>query len=179
MQWAARLAAAKGIGVVEVVLPAPLDEAHEVHATIYDKTLAYYFAEEFKQPELMSAIMVEVVARGSKITRQTYLAALEAQSRMAAAMDRLFHNYDIVLSLSTAGDAPPRHASEPSDPALMWTACHLPVVSVPKFLSPQRLPFGAQVVARRYNDLQLLRFLSHLHEIGEVPASAHPVPGDE
>jgi Asp-tRNA(Asn)/Glu-tRNA(Gln) amidotransferase A subunit family amidase len=178
LQWAARLASTKGLEVSEVSLHA-LDRVHEVHATIYDKTLAYYFAEEFRQPELMSAIMLEIVARGSKITREAYLDALEAQSQMAASVDRLFHEHDIVLSLSTAGDAPLRHASEPPDPALAWTACHLPVVSVPKFRSPQRLPFGAQVVARRYNDLQLLRFLSCLHELGEVPASAAALPGDE
>ena len=175
LQWAARLATAHGLEVADVSLPAPLDRAHEVHSTIYDKTLAYYFAEEFKQPELMSPIMLEIVARGSKITRDAYLGALEAQSQMAAAMDRLFHDYDILLSLSTAGDAPLRHASEPLDPALIWTASHLPVVSVPKFASPQRLPFGVQVVARRYNDLQLLQFLSHLRAIDEIPASAHPL----
>jgi Asp-tRNA(Asn)/Glu-tRNA(Gln) amidotransferase A subunit family amidase len=93
---------------------------------------------------------------------------------MAVAMDRLFHDHDILVSLSTAGDAPLRHATELPDPALIWTACHLPVVSVPKFVSPQRLPFGAQVVARRYNDLQLLRFLSYLRSIDEIPASAYP-----
>lgn len=179
LQWAARLASAKDLQVTEVSLPAPLDRAHEVHATIYDKTLAYYFSEEFKQPELMSAIMLEIVGRGAKVTRHAYLAALEAQSQMAAAMDRLFLDYDIVLSLSTAGDAPLRHASEPPDPALIWTTCHLPVVSVPKFVSPQGLPFGVQVVARRYNDLQLLRFLSFLREIAEIPASARPVAEDE
>jgi Asp-tRNA(Asn)/Glu-tRNA(Gln) amidotransferase A subunit family amidase len=179
LQWGARLASTKGFDVAEVPLPSPLDEAHQIHATIYDKTLAYYFAEEFKQPELMSPIMLEIVARGAKVTRQAYLDALEAQSRMAAAMDVLFHDHDIVLSLSTAGDAPLRHASEPPDPALVWTACHLPAVSVPKFFSPPRLPFGVQVVARRYNDLQLLRFLSFLLEIGEVPASAPAVSGDE
>lgn len=178
LQWASRLASPKGLEVSEVSLH-ELDNVHEVHATIYDKTLAYYFAEEFKQPELMSPIMLEIVARGSKITRKAYLDALEAQSQMAAAVDRLFQEHDIVLSLSTAGDAPLRTASEPPDPALMWTACHLPVVSVPKFVSPQRLPYGAQIVARRYNDLQLLRFLSFLHEIGEVPTSGHPVPSDE
>jgi len=179
LQWGGQLASNKDLEVVEVQMPEPLESAHQVHATIYDKTLAYYFAEEFKQPELMSPIMREIVARGSRITRQAYLDALEAQSRMAAAMDLLFQDYDMVLSLSTAGDAPPRHANEPPDPALVWTACHLPTVSVPKFISPQRLPYGVQVVARRYNDLQLLRFLSFLHEIGEVPASAHPVPAND
>jgi len=179
LQWGERLASRKDLEVVEVRLPAPLESAHQVHATIYDKTLAYYFAEEFKRPELMSPIMREIVARGSRIARQGYLDALDTQSRMAAAMDALFHDHDIVLSLSTAGDAPLRQASEPPDPALIWTACHLPVVSVPKFVSPRRLPFGVQVVARRYNDLLLLRFLSFLHQMDEVPTSAHPLPTHE
>lgn len=175
-QWATRLAVSKQLELAEVELPTPLDQAHEIHATIYDKTLAYYFAEEFKQPESMSAIMIEIVARGSRIGRMEYLDALEAQSRMAAAMEDLFQKHDVVVSLSTAGSAPVRHATEPPDPALMWTACHLPVVSVPKFRSPDGLPFGVQVLARRYNDLQLLRFLDALRDMSEIPDSALPLP---
>ena len=170
--WARHLSSLRGIEVSDVALPAALAHVHEVHTTIYDKTLAYYFAEEIKQQDLMSMVMRDIVARGSIISKETYLAALGEQSVMAAAMDRFFLDHDIVISLSTAGEAPPRHAQEPRDPALIWTACHLPAVSVPKFLSPRGLPFGVQAVARRYNDPQLLRFLSFLQSCGEVPTAA-------
>lgn len=172
MKWAARLASVRDVSISELALPAPLDRAHQVHATIYDKTLAYYFSEEFKQPEQMSEMMRKIVARGSTISKDEYLNALGEQSAMSAAMDRFFREHDILLSLSTAGEAPLRHVSEPPDPALIWTACHLPVVSVPKFISPRGLPFGVQIVARRYNDPQLLLFLSYLHSVEEIPASA-------
>lgn len=172
LNWATRLASVRNVSICDVALPDSLERAHQVHATIYDKTLAYYFSEEFKQPEQMSALMQEIVARGSTISKDDYLRALGEQSAMAAAMDRFFHEYDILLSLSTAGEAPLRHVIEPPDPALIWTACHLPAVSVPKFFSPLGLPFGVQIVARRYNDPQLLLFLSYLHSVDEIPESA-------
>ena len=177
LKWGRQLAALPSVEVTETQLPEPVFRAHDVHAAIYDKTLAYYFSEEFKQPELMSKVMREIVARGSAITKDHYLRALADQSAMAASMDRLFREYDLLLSLSTAGQAPLRDEAEAPDPALIWTTCQLPVASVPKFTSPEGLPFGAQIVARRYNDLQLVRFLSLLCSAELVPATAYPAPG--
>ncbi|MOA68739.1 hypothetical protein D3C78_1965160 [compost metagenome] len=56
----------------------------------------------------------------------------------------------------------------------MWTMTHLPVVSIPVFTAPSGLPFGAQVVARRYNDLRLFRFLDHLAQRDLIPTQAFP-----
>jgi Asp-tRNA(Asn)/Glu-tRNA(Gln) amidotransferase A subunit family amidase len=89
VEWCLRLASLPQVEVEDVTLPSQLERAHEVHTTIYDKTLAYYFAEEFKQPDLMSRVMREVVVRGSAIDKGRYLDALASQSEMASAMDRL------------------------------------------------------------------------------------------
>ena len=172
--WARQLDELSAIEVDDVELPPQLGQAHEVHAAIYDKTLAYYFSEEFKKPEQMSSVMREIVDRGSSINKAEYVSALESQSVMGAQMDAFFKDYDVIISLSSAGHAPLRDEREPRDPALIWTLCQLPVVSVPKFVSPARLPFGVQVVARRYNDPQLLRFVSALAELEQVPLSAYP-----
>jgi Asp-tRNA(Asn)/Glu-tRNA(Gln) amidotransferase A subunit family amidase len=174
IKWGQKLDALPEIEVHDIELPRLLEASHDVHAKIYDKTLAYYFSEEFKKPEQMSPVMQDIVSRGSTVTKADYLGALEQQSQMIAAMENFFQQYDIVVSLSTAGPAPLRGETEPSDPALIWTMCQLPAISVPKFLSPDRLPFGAQVVARRYNDLQLLRFMDLLHEADQVPSMAFP-----
>jgi Asp-tRNA(Asn)/Glu-tRNA(Gln) amidotransferase A subunit family amidase len=182
VKWGQQLDALPEIEVHDIELPLSLEKSHGVHAKIYDKTLAYYFSEEFKRPEQMSQVMRDIVARGSTVTKADYLQALEQQSRMIAEMENVFQQYDILVSLSTAGPAPLRGEDEPSDSALIWTMCQLPAISIPKFMSPDRLPFGAQVVARRYNDPQLLRFLDLLHNSDQVPSMAYPVlrlPGDD
>ena len=57
----------------------------------------------------------------------------------------------------------------------MWTLSHLPVVSCPVFVSPDGLPFGIQITARKYNDLQLFRFTDHLRKNGLIPEGVNPI----
>lgn len=172
--WAAKVGEAPEVEVVEADLPPGMARAHEVHATIYDRALANYFAEEYTRKELVSPVMNGIIERGMTIPASAYDGALREQERLAAAMDRFLQDYDVMLSLSTAGAAPPRDEVERPDPALMWTLTHLPVVNAPVFTSPEGLPFGAQLAARRYNDPLLFRFIDHLRTHGLVPEGPNP-----
>ena len=82
-----------------------------------------------------------------------------------------------MVSLSTAGEAPLREAIERPDLALIWTMAHLPVISAPMFTSPTRLPFGAQLVAQRYNDRLLFKFADHLRGLDLIPERPNPRNG--
>jgi len=44
------------------------------------------------------------------------------------------------------------------------------------FTGPNRLPFGAQIFARRYNDYLLLDFARHLYAHGVIGNGTNPVP---
>lgn len=161
--------------VQQIDLPKCMKRSHEIHATIYNKALAYYFKEEFKKSELVSPVMQGLVQIGQQIENQNYLQALEEQEQLAREMDALMQQYDVMISLSTAGHAPLRDERELDDPALMWTMTHLPVISAPAFTSPQGLPFGVQLVARRYNDILLMRFAEDLCRQGYLPEGAYPL----
>lgn len=174
-RWAGRISAEPGIEVSEVVLPPGLEEAHQVHATIYDCTLAYYFQEEYKRKELVSPIMNEIIERGQRVTPRQYQQALQRQEELAAAMDGFFQGFEAMISLSTSGEAPLREEVEKPDPALIWTLTQLPVISAPVFRSPSGLPFGAQIVARRYNDPLLFSFVDYLQSRDLVPAGPAPL----
>jgi Asp-tRNA(Asn)/Glu-tRNA(Gln) amidotransferase A subunit family amidase len=168
------LGSSGGVEIIEAKLPHDMELSHSVHQTIYDKSLSYYFQEEFQSREQISPIMNEIIERGKRITVDEYHHALEMQESLAVAMDEIFGDCDILVSLSTAGEAPHRDEVEMPDPALMWTLTYLPVISAPVFTSPQGLPFGVQVAARRYNDLQLFRFADHLRSAGLIPTGVHP-----
>jgi Asp-tRNA(Asn)/Glu-tRNA(Gln) amidotransferase A subunit family amidase len=167
-EWCGRLAAA-GCEVTEPRLPVGLEESHLVHATIYNRSLAYYFQEEYKKAELISPVMIRMIEDGRNIPNEAYLAALDRQTELSKAMDGFFADFDIIVTLSTAGEAPPRDQEEPPDSALIWTLTHLPAVSAPVFRSPTGLPFGLQLVARRYNDPLLMRFIEGLVAQGLLP----------
>ncbi|WP_173978866.1 amidase [Magnetospirillum sp. UT-4] len=173
-EWVARLSREAEVEVVEIDLPAGMERCHDIHEAVYHRCLAYYFQQEYKSTERLSPIMQEIIAYGQGIPDQTYRDGLAEQSRLAAEMDSLLAGYDAMVSLSTAGEAPPREVTETRDPALMWTMTWLPVVSAPAFTGPTGLPFGAQLVARRYNDHRLFRLVDHLVARGCLPAGPNP-----
>lgn len=163
--------------VVEIAeLPESVKHSHIVHQTIYDKTLSYYFQEELQNPELISPVMNEIFIRGRKISVEQYHKALRDQEVITKAMDAFFQKYDVLISLSTAGEAPPREETERPDPSLIWTLAHLPVISAPAFISPGGLPFGVQFAARKYNDKLLFRFTDYLRKSGLIPEGTNPIP---
>ena len=152
-----------------------MQKAHQVHATIYNKTLSYYFKKEFQKSELVSPIMNDLIRLGQKISVADYQKALGEQVKMQKAMDHFLKNYDAAISLSTAGEAPERNEIEQPDPALIWTLSHLPVVSVPQFVSPSRMPFGLQIFSRKYNDYLLLSFVDYLASLKIIHEKPNPL----
>lgn len=151
-----------GFSVDEPALPSVMAESHEVHATIYDKALSYYFQNEYQRAEDVSPVMREMIEKGKTISLEEYTKALAKQVTMIDEMDAFMSDYDVLISLGTSDIAPPRGVPEKPDPSLMWTLTHLPVVHIPLFKSADGLPFGIQIVARKYNDYKLLAFLEEL-----------------
>lgn len=166
------LAKEKGIEITDADLPASMRHTHETHQTIYDKSLSYYFKGEHKQSDFVSPIMNEIIARGNATSTEAFKKALALQNKIIHDMDAYMQDFDVLVSLSTAGEAPLREVTELPDPALMWTLAHLPAVSVPQFKSPDGLPFGMQVIARKYNDYLLFAFLDWLRDRGLIPSKA-------
>jgi Asp-tRNA(Asn)/Glu-tRNA(Gln) amidotransferase A subunit family amidase len=172
--WIKRLAEEKDMYVADMELPESMLQSHRIHETIYNKTLSYYFKEEFKHQQLVSPIMKVLIVTGNSISVDQYQIAHKEQEGLQSNMDSFFKDFDILISLSTAGEAPPRNEIERPDPALMWSMTNLPVVSAPTFISPNGLPFGVQIVARRYNDPLLFKFCRTLNERGLIPDSTNP-----
>lgn len=170
-----KISSLEEIEIDEVNLPETAGSSHEVHQNIYDKTLSYYFQEEFKKPEHVSAIMNEIIQRGNSISVKEYHEALKNQEKIIHSMESFFENYDVIISLSTAGEAPLREESESPDPSLIWTLSHLPVISAPVFKSPSGLPFGVQFASGKYNDLLLFRFTDYLRQNEMIPAGSNRI----
>jgi Asp-tRNA(Asn)/Glu-tRNA(Gln) amidotransferase A subunit family amidase len=159
-------------------LPNKFNSAHDIHSTIYDRTLAYYFKDEFKEHTLVSKIMYDIIMRGNQITLDEYKDALDQQNQLARELDAFFENgHDILLNLSTGGEALKGLDSvDRLDNCLVWTLCGAPAINLPVFSGPNRLPFGAQVIARRYNDYMLLAFASYLCDQGLLGEAPKPMP---
>jgi Asp-tRNA(Asn)/Glu-tRNA(Gln) amidotransferase A subunit family amidase len=174
------LAASIGASDLEVsslALPESFNRAHGIHETIYNKTLAYYFREEFEQDQLISPVLNDMIRAGQRISLEQYQDALDQQARLAHELDELLGRYDVILTLSTAGSAPKWKDPDIPDSCLIWSLCGVPVLSLPLFRDPVGMPFGAQVLARRYSDYKLLKFVELLRVRGIVTTAPLAQPG--
>ncbi|MBX2861819.1 MAG: amidase [Vampirovibrio sp.] len=173
--WVESLKNIPDVEVVEADLPSETLDSHRIHATIYNKTLSYYFQEEFKKAELVSPVMNDLITQGQAISVEAYQQALKDQEAMAQVVDTWIQDFDAVVTLSTAGEAPLREDTERPDSALLWNMTYLPVISAPTFIGPTGLPFGLQLVARRYNDYKLFKVASYFNTHGLLPDGVNPV----
>ncbi|MFA5715723.1 MAG: amidase, partial [Candidatus Paceibacterota bacterium] len=173
IKWTENLSESNNIDLMYMYMPKKAGDAHKVHATIYNKSLSHYFREEYKNSQLVSPVMNDIIEQGQKITIDQYLVDLQKQVEIQQAMDDFFKDYDILISLSAAGIAPLRDEQEKPDPALIWTLAHLPVISVPAF-THKGLPFGIQIVARKYNDYLLFDFIDYLRDMELIPEGVSP-----
>lgn len=174
MDFIQKLETFDGISVSELTLPLEFEIAHEVHTAIYNKSLSYYFAEEYRQGDQLSLVMHDMIERGNIISVDSYYRALQSQGQLIQSMDTIMMDYDVCICLSTAGEAPKRNVIEKPDSSLIWTLTHLPAVNIPIFQSPSGLPFGLQLIARKYNDYLMLSFIDTMLSEGLIPR--HPYP---
>ena len=176
LHFAQSVDALPGCEVVQTEPPAELRAAHELFAVIYRKSIAHYLDSYFQIPERLSPHTLESIELGRAITPEEYMEALKAQSNAARAMDTFLAEYDAAFSLAATGIAPRWEEWEQIDPSLMWTMTHLPVVCAPAFTGPQGLPFGVQVLARRFDDYGLFAFVDMLCRQEVLPACSRPAP---
>jgi len=165
-----------GAQVVLAEMPAALREAHALHATIYERSLAYYFANEAERREELSDVLVAMIDRGLATTLPEYTAALERQEQLRRIHDEWAAGYHAIVTLSTAGTAPAWGEGDPDDSALIWTLCGAPAVSVPALESATGMPLGLQVVGRRWHDHALLDVIDWMARHGLAPRAAIAEP---
>lgn len=158
-----RLAAA-GCELRPLRLPTVFEGAHEVHETLYRRSLCYYFRMEWESGKHeFSPGLAAMIAGGTRISMAQYEAALRDQAAIARAYDELLKDVDVVICPSTADEAPVGLDSpDIPDHCLIFTMCYAPTLSVPLLRGSTGLPVGLQVAARRFNDYDLLDFARFL-----------------
>lgn len=166
MAAADRLASRSDMDVRRVELPESFSDAHSVHDVIYCRALAYYFRGEYQAKTLVSPLLNSMIARGLDISVDEYTEAVNRQTALSAELDEwlVSNEIDAIVTLSTGGEAPLHEEADRPDTCLVWTLCGAPALSLPLFTGPTGLPFGLQVVGRRFYDHPLLEVAESLFE---------------
>lgn len=162
-----RVAQDKNLQIEVLNLPEIFNSVHKLHQTIYNKTLAYYFKNEYNQKKLVSKIMQNLIEEGNETSLSDYQAALTKQEKITSLLGDLFRDkgLDAILTLSTGGEAMKGLDSvDRPDSCLIWSFCQVPTINLPAFRGSQNLPFGVQLVGRKYDDYRLMELAQYLEK---------------
>jgi Asp-tRNA(Asn)/Glu-tRNA(Gln) amidotransferase A subunit family amidase len=158
------LAGRWGDFVREVELPPVFESAVGWHRTIMESDLANHYEALYDTgKDRLSATLREMIERGQRYTGAEYSKARDGMVVLRRALDGLFGQFDAVLTPATQGAAPLGLASTGSPMfCTIWTLCGLPAISLPILQAEDGMPLGAQIVAARGRDAQLLRLAKWL-----------------
>jgi len=136
-----------------------INNIHIHHNNIYCKSLAYYFENLKKKKNKFSKAMIDMINIGNKVKKKDFSRSLQVQQSLSKKFNLLMHDCDFLFTPSTASVAPKIGNVEKTDTCLIWTFLGAPAISLPIFYDEKtKLPFGLQIVAKRYEDFRLLDF---------------------
>jgi Asp-tRNA(Asn)/Glu-tRNA(Gln) amidotransferase A subunit family amidase len=163
---------AKGLEVGEVDCVWS-NEAEAAVRIVHDYEMREALDWEFinKESEL-SPSLVERLRAAERLSAGAYHAALAIIADQRAAFDTTVKDIDAIFCLSATGEAP-FGLSTTGDPTMntLWTALHLPCISLPVLIGTNGLPIGLQIVAHRGHDTDLLNVADKLIALGGALAS--------
>ncbi|SEG81768.1 amidase [Bosea lathyri] len=117
-------------------------------------------------PEELGEVLLAEIRAGQAVPETSYIAAKAGASRLATELQSLFADTDLLLALSTPGEAPFGLASTGDATfCLGWSLLGLPTLNLPAGTGPQNLPLGVQLVGPRYGDECLLRFAAWVERV--------------
>jgi amidase len=158
LEDAARKLARAGAAVEDVALPAEFEALEAAHRWISGFEMARALAWEIEhhwdaisEPLRNGRLKDGLACRYERYCEMRDLAA-RCRERLAAVMAP----YDALLAPAAAGEAPAGWAPVPHPWVYMiWTATHVPSLTLPVFQGPNGLPVGMQLVAKRCDDRRL------------------------
>jgi len=159
VEGAAAALAKAGATVGEIALPGEFDGLRRIaRETInfYERAAGMAYEWDHHR-EHLSAQMSRYIESGQQTSRDEYLEGLRRVERCRTLMPSVFADFDVLLAPCVQGEAPKGLAST-GDGSMqaIWTALHVPTMTLPTHRGPNNLPVGIQLVGQRYDDDRLM-----------------------
>ena len=159
LEDAADRLARSGAKVVDVELPAGFDRIKEAQGFIsafeFTRSLAWEIDNHW---ELISEDLRDGRLKvGMACSLERYVEARDLAESCRQRLAQAFGDCDVLFAAAAAGEAPVgQRLTGDASPCVIWTTVHAPSLTIPVFKGPNGLPVGAQLIARRNDDLKLL-----------------------
>ena len=143
-----------GATVTELELPGAYDGFEHEHAVIMNAESARSLAWELAtHRDRITPTLLERLDWGLAQGTAALQAARATQRRLRAGFEPLMAGYDCMLTPAAPGEAPAGLAwTGDAGFNFIWTALHVPCVTVPAGVGPNGMPLGIQIVAPRDRD---------------------------
>jgi Asp-tRNA(Asn)/Glu-tRNA(Gln) amidotransferase A subunit family amidase len=159
LEQAARTLASAGAQVVEVVLPEPFTRVVDAHRWVSSFEFTRNFRHEIaNHADRISRTLFEGRIRdGLSCSFERYLEARNFLEQCRQQLPAACGEVDLLLTAACDGEAPVGLGTT-GNPyfSAIWTALHVPCLTVPVFTGPAGLPVGAQLIGHRNRDRDLL-----------------------
>ncbi len=140
-------------------------EAAQMNALMTTSDAAAFHRDRLRDhPHRFGADVLARMERGAQFTSTEYILARRFQSEWRRRLERLFEQFDLLLTPATPITAPVIEGLDAIEAARQLTRCTapfnlagLPALSVPCGLSAAGLPIGLQIVAAPWNEARVLR----------------------
>jgi len=157
--------------IFDINLESCFNESHIIHDMIYNKSLSYYFKKEWEQDKSkFSSILSEMIKKGNRISNEQYFNLLKNQSKLSIRLNTIMKQYDAIICLSAADDAPKiKTIIDPKDNSLIFTLYHLPSISLPLLIGSKGLPLGIQLACKKFDDYNMMHIAEEIFKIVPSP----------
>ncbi|NOJ42821.1 amidase [Bradyrhizobium australiense] len=152
--------------VAEAWSAQPVIQEFEAH-----RALAWEYREHY---DAMAPLLRAKLDESRDTTPAAYDAAIGTANRARQALEKVFDDVDVLLTLSAPGAAP-KGLGSTGDARYnrLWTLMGVPCVNVPAFVAGVNLPVGVQVIARYGADAQALAAARFVEQalVGRISAA--------
>lgn len=158
LRIAAKAAERAGASVRTLDLPGIIGEAWQAHPVIQEfeahQALAWEYRENY---DAMAPLLRARLDESKGTPPAAYDAAIDVAHRARQALESVFDEVDVLLTVSAPGAAP-KGLESTGDARYnrLWTLMGVPCVNVPAFVAEGNLPVGVQVIARYGADAKAL-----------------------
>jgi amidase len=158
LENAAMYLAQRSARVEEVTLTGEFEHILDIHRVIasfeFSRNFTYEIVQHWEQ--LSPALRQGRLGQGLACSFETYHAAQVTLESCRKKLAAVMAHYDVLLSASAAGEAPlGLQSTGDASFCALWTATHVPAITLPVFTGPHGLPVGAQLIGQRHADRAL------------------------
>lgn len=158
VEGAAEALARAGAHVEERPLPdefaALAEDRHVINNVERARAMAFEWSH---RRDRISTGLAAQIERGYATPQERYLAALAITETLRRDLDTVFGPYHVLLAPCVDGEAPVGLATTGNpDFQAIWTALHVPTISLPTARGPNGMPVGIQLIGRTRDDTRLL-----------------------